>query len=50
MGVIGSVDFTEKEALFRSLKNTAEEQVQQNPKWEMLLFDEEKSTVWVCWK
>lgn len=48
MGVIGSVDFSENKALFQSLKLKAESESES--KWEMLLFDEAKSTVWVCWK
>lgn len=47
MAVIGSIDFTENRALFQSLRRAAQEGL--DTEGEMLLFDEEKSTVWVCW-
>ncbi len=48
MTTIGSVNFSGHEELFESLKQSAENR--DDEKGEIFLFDEERSTVWICWR
>lgn len=47
MVVVGSVDFTENKAMFQSLMKKIQDQGGTTER--MMLFDESRSTVWVCW-
>lgn len=48
MAVIGSIDFTENRELFESLRDVAQRGL--NSAKNTLLFDDEKSMVWICWQ